>query len=98
MNAGSTAPAVWTERYEALRQCAREGSPMLTSRPVGWIVLARHGMAAWMRRWTEASEPLPTPSAAHGPRPALPLPAWQTQLTVLLAQMTAAHLSTPSRP
>lgn len=98
MNAASTVPAVWTERYEALRQCAQEGSPVLASRPVGWIVLAQHGMAAWMRRWTDASEPPPAPSTAGGPRPGLPTPVWQTQLTALLAQMTAAHLSTPSCP
>lgn len=97
MNVASPVPAIWTERYEALRQFAQDGSPLLASRPVGWILLVRHGMGAWMRRWTEATEPSPTP--APGQRPAaLPAPVWQTQLTALLAHMTAAHLSPLSCP
>ena len=98
MTPDSTPPGAWTERYEALRRCAQEGASILASRPLGWNLLARHGMAGWMRSWTDTNVPVPVSSAASGPPPHLPAPLWQNQLTMLLARMTAAHLQTQTSP
>ena len=89
MKAGSTIPAAWTERYEALRQHVLKNRSTLCADPLGLVLVLRQGVAAWMRSWPEAP-------SAHGSCVALApvcLPDWQRQLTVLLAQMSSAHLS-----
>jgi hypothetical protein len=77
MKTDSTSPAVWTERYEALRQHA----------------LLRQGVAPWMRCWRDGSSSGPASPASGVASPLACLPDGQRQLTELLAQMTSAHLS-----
>ncbi len=92
MRSSPASPATWTERYEALRQHFLDGPQVLGTTALGLLLLFRHGAAGWMQSWDEQA----------GPRTARPLsppatrwartPDGQYQLTVLLAQMTTAHL------
>jgi len=90
MKAGSTTPAAWTERYEALRQQVLKNRQSLSVDPLGLVLLLRQGVAAWMRSWPQASS---TPHGSCVAWAPVCLPDWQRQLTELLAQMTSAHLS-----
>ncbi len=93
-----TSPATWTERYEAFRRCAQEGHRILTTSPLGLILLVRHGVAGWMGRW---AEPVlhPLPSSAVRTQSVSPTPlAWQNQLTALLAQMAVEQLQLNAHP
>jgi hypothetical protein len=87
------APEVWRQRYEVLREHALGGRDLLAAPPLGLHLLRCQGLAGWMERWTDAtgssmesgemnSTPIPLPNG----------PAWQEQLTVLLAQMTFSHI------
>ena len=93
MKTDSTSPAVWTERYEALRQHALNNRQSLTADPVGLVLLLRQGVAPWMRCWRDASSSGPDSRASGVASPLACLPDGQRQLTELLAQMTSAHLS-----
>jgi hypothetical protein len=93
MKSGSTSPAVWTERYEALRQHALNNRQSLTADPLGLVLLLRQGVAPWMRCWPDASSSAPASPASCAASPLACLPDCQRQLTELLAQMTSAHLS-----
>ena len=99
MKTDSTNPAVWTERYEALRQHALNNRQSLTADPLGLVLLLRQGVAPWMRCWRDASSSGPASPASPASGVASPLaclPDGQRQLTELLAQMTSAHLSVGS--
>lgn len=88
----SVSPALWRQRYEALRQHVVERRPILGSDPLGLVVLFTRGLAGWMQSWWEAPA---EPSATSAPIPPLggsPMPRWHEQLTSLLAHMTAQHL------
>lgn len=93
-----TSPATWTERYEAFRRCAQEDPRIFASSPLGLILLVRHGVAGWMRRWAEPL-PHPLPSSAVRTQSVSPTPsAWQSQLTALLAQMAVEQLQLNAHP
>jgi hypothetical protein len=87
-----TNASTWTERYEAVRGHLVSGRHLLGVDPLGLVLVLKHGVAGWMRRWLESpSDPRPA-----GETPAVPLcpstPVWQQQLTMLLAQMTVTQL------
>jgi len=90
--APATAATLWKQRYEALRQVALVGSQMLEADPLGLVLLLRQGVAGWMNSWPACPQnPSPQPAPVR-PAPVLSVPAWQQQLTQLLAQMSLAHL------
>src|SRR5438128_4722379 len=97
MKAGSTPPAAWTERYEALREHVLKSRQSLSADPLGLVLVRRQGVATWMRSWREVSSGA-APQASCAALPAVCWPDWQRQLTKLLAQMTSAHLSVSSTP
>jgi len=92
MNWLTTEPATWTERYETLRRYVLEGRALLQAQPLGLVLWMTKGMAGWMSEWSKLSQPEPQSPAAVW----LPLcpstGSWQTELTMLLAQMTLPHL------
>ena len=84
--------ALWRQRYEALRQHVMDRSQILSSEPLGLVVLFTRGLAGWMQSWWEVS---PEPPGTPVPAPSFSRPAaapWQDQLTSLLAHMTIQHL------
>jgi len=87
----STTPALWTRRYETLRQYILDSRRSLSTDPLGLVLLLRQGVAGWMHSWRELGVPaltaVPTPVVSPS------TPDWQRQLTALLAQMASAHLS-----
>ena len=81
----------WTEHYETLRRHVLEGSGYLGAEPLGMGLVYRRGLAGWMKAWRQATE---APITMSSVPPRCPItPGWQHELTVLLAQMTARHLS-----
>jgi hypothetical protein len=86
-----TAPTVWKQRYEGLRQRAVGGRQVLESEPLGWVVLLRQGVAGWMRRWPDGTSTASPPSTPVPP-PSASANGWQQQLTRVLAEMSLAHL------
>ncbi len=97
MKTGSASPALWTERYEALRQHALNNRQSLTADPLGLVLLLRQGVALWMGCWPSSSSSSgPASPASCAASPLACLPDCQRQLTELLAQMTSAHLSVGS--
>ena len=88
----AVSPALWRQRYEALRQHVVERRQILSSEPLGLVVLFTRGLAGWMQSWWEAPA---EPPRASVPAPSFGCPAvppWQEQLTSLLAHMAAQHL------
>jgi hypothetical protein len=92
MSLSATNPADWTERYEALRQHFLDAAQVLESPALGLRLLFCHGVAAWMQSWDELAGPRTSPRFSASGAGGTPTPDWQQQLTVLLAQMTTAHL------
>ena len=93
MNVKDANPGVWSQRYEVLRQHALSADMLAGARPLGLIVVVRHGLAEWMRRWRESLDPAPDISPPRIDRSAWPpTPDWQSQLTLVLAQMAVPHL------
>jgi hypothetical protein len=90
MNLLASTAQDWTERYEALRREALAAQPLLEKSPWAMILLIRHGVAAWMRRWNLAEPDPARPSAKTGVLESEE--GWQNQVAVLLAQMTMPHL------
>ena len=89
------AAATWTERYEALRRYVLEGRQRLPSPPLGLGLWVAKGMAGWMRQWTRLLEPTSMPVSALRPARGSEPGPWHQPLTVLLAQITLAHLEAP---
>lgn len=92
MKTRATNPSIWTQRYESLRQHVLQNHQILGSDPLGLVLLAGGGIAAWMRSWVapaSVTTNLPPPDAQ--PPLAIP-PDWQRELTLVLGQMTAQHL------
>lgn len=81
---------LWRQRYEALRQYALTGRGLLATPPLGLHLLRHHGVAGWMKRWVQSSESS-VPVMPPPPVQSLCPPAWQQELTVLLAEMAAQH-------
>jgi hypothetical protein len=85
-------PALWRQRYEALRQHVVGGRQVLGAEPLGLVVLFARGLAGWMQSWWETPAEQSSPSALP-PAPRCPsTPQWQRQLTDVLAHMAAQHL------
>jgi hypothetical protein len=88
MNQACPIALAWTQQYEALRQHAVQ--PLLGGSPLGAVLVANSGLAGWMRQWPQASA-----TAAHRSESVLiNEPASHHELTLILAQITARHLST----
>ncbi len=88
MTPSDSIPQDWTCRYEGLRLHAI--APNLQPGPLGLAVLMRHGVAHWMRSWSDS-----TTSSAAQPWTAFALgwEQWRTPLTQLLAHITLQHVS-----
>ena len=84
--------SVSAEQYEALRGHIVERPARLGAAPLGAILVVKAGVAGWMRQWARTSA---APMIPPAPRP-LNEPAWQHELTLLLAGITACHLRPPS--
>ncbi len=90
----AAAPAPWKQRYEDLRSHVLEGRRSLGADPQSLVLLCRQGLAGWMRSWRQMMiAPAPRLPLVPAELPLPRTPFWQQQLTVLLAQMTAQHLS-----
>lgn len=95
MNMSQPNPGLWRARYESVRQHFLQGRQILETEPLGLVLLLRRGVAGWMRLWTA------TPTDCEGPASSAQLfessptttAQRQHQLTVVLAQMAARHLS-----
>lgn len=98
MNLASTPSHLWTERYESLRRHVLGDAPVTGMSPLGLAVLQQKGVTDWMQAWTRGlmGEPHWIPSTAQGWTPSAP-PAWQQELTQLIAHMTIQLLH-PTRP
>lgn len=97
MNTCTARPATWTQRYEALRHYVVDGPQGLGTPALGLLFLLRKGVAAWMESWDQPAGPptvRPLAGSLADPQP----PGWQAQLTLLLAQMTTAHLPLMTTP
>jgi hypothetical protein len=92
-----TPPATWIERYETLRRHVLQGGQIFDREPLSLVLWLAHGMAGWMRYWTQAVEVSPSPAVAPSPLPLAATSLWQPQLTLLLAQITVKHLYPPAR-
>ena len=97
MKAGSALSATWSQRYEALRQYVLGGPQGLATPALGLLLLLHKGVAAWMESWGPPAGP-PTSGPDSGTIPCPETPGWQQQLTLLLAQMTTAHLPRIATP
>ena len=82
---------VSAEHYEALRRHAVEERGRLGSDPLGAVLVARSGVAGWMRQW-ERMAAAETPTAVPPATRPSSEPLWQHELTLVLAGMTAGHL------
>lgn len=89
MNLPLTSSPLWTERYEALRRHVLGDEPMAGIYPLGLAVLQQRGLTHWMQAWTRGAidEPHSLPSTAATWSPSS-RPAWQQELTHLIAHMT----------
>lgn len=81
----------WTEQYEALRRQVLAGREPSRIEPLGVGLVCRRGLAGWMDAWRRATQ---SPVTVRPEPPRCPVtPDWHHELTVVLAQMTAPHLS-----
>jgi hypothetical protein len=81
-------PLASAQQYEALRSHIVEKPARLGADPLGAILVVKAGVAGWMRHWTPTSV---APMVLPAPLPS-DEPAWQHELTMLLAGITACHL------
>ena len=98
MNRPLTSTPPWTERYEALRRHVMGDEPVAGIYPLGLAVLQQRGLTHWIQAWTRGAidEPHSLPSRASTWSPPTP-PAWQQELTQLIAHMTIQLLH-PMQP
>ena len=87
--AGDISPATLVASYDLLRQVALGRSGPDEGPRLGFTLLLRHGMAAWLRAWTACPAPPPRPPAADPPI-AIP-PIVHTELAQVWAHMALAH-------
>lgn len=81
----------WAEHYETLRRLVLAGREPWGAQPLGVGLVCRRGLAGWIEAWRHAAQ---SPGAAVPPPPPVSAPpGWHHELTVLLAEMTARHLS-----
>lgn len=96
MKRNETSSGCWIEEYENLRRHFLEQPSLFGAAPFGLMTLMGKGLAGWMRQWIDASAMPPVAAATppHGMPSGCVLPGVQLQLTLVLAQMTSAHLPT----
>lgn len=89
-------PAVWSRRYERLREQALTGDATGLSDAWGVALLIGQGLTGWMRGWQE----WPSPGAAATPAPEAPprrlASPWHQEAARLLANMALNQLKPPS--
>lgn len=76
-------------RYETLRRVALGRSGPEEGPSLGFTVLLRHGMPAWLRAWATVAHPA-GPGPSTGPRSASP-PLVHREIVQVWAQMVLAH-------
>lgn len=86
---GDTSTATLVASYDLLRRVALGRSGPDDGPRLGFTLLLRHGMAAWLRAWTACPVPQPrTPFAA----PSIAIPTIvHTELAQVWAHMALAH-------
>ena len=87
-----------TMQYEALRrQIMDAAAPANVAQ--GWALVARRGLAAWMRAWapTQGAESAAAPTDVSAGAPVWPAPL-QSEIVRLLTDMTLGHLSLQISP
>lgn len=92
MKARTSNPSLWTERYESLRQHVLQNNQVLGIDPLGLILLARGGMAAWMRNWAAPASATTNSARLSAELPVAMPPDWQRELILVLGPMTFQHL------
>lgn len=75
--------------YSALRRVALGRSGPDEGPSLGFTVLLRHGMAAWLRAWAQC--PLPPPLEPRAASPTVIPALVQTELAQVWAHMALAH-------
>ena len=88
---------LWQRRYEQLRQQVVAPNATLAQDRWGLSLLLRKGMAGWMRLWQDPVAPAHQPAPVQGLPSSGPVPGWQPQATLLLANMAFSHFH-PSTP
>jgi hypothetical protein len=83
-----TSTATLVASYDLLRQVALGRSGPDEGPRLGFTLLLRHGMVAWLRAWTACAPPPRPPAAA--PPIAIP-PIVHTELAQVWAHMALAH-------
>ena len=87
-------------RYEQLRRQAIDGSgngccPGERGQGLGWALLLRRGMAAWLQAWPTSASRAGTERLAPAQCMAMALPKLDAEITMVLTNMAAHHF--PSR-
>ena len=93
MNLAPTPSNLWTERYEALRRYFVDDRKLLATEPLSLSLLLHTGLTGWMRAWHSGAAtdpPAASPFRAWNPPVG---PAWQQELTQLIAHMTVQQLN-----
>ena len=86
---GDPSTATLVASYDLLRQVALGRSGPDEGPRLGFTVLLRHGMAAWLRAWTACPSPQPRTSSAGLP---IAIPTLvHTELAQVWAHMVLAH-------
>ena len=88
-------------RYEQLRRevigdCGNGCRPCETGHGLGWALLLRRGMAAWMQAWPKTSPPAGTDRLGSGRHTAIGQPTLDSEITMVLTNMAVYHI--PSLP
>lgn len=88
VTAGDRSTATLVASYDLLRRVALGCLGPDEGPPLGFTVVLRHGMAAWLRAWAAAPVPPHPPAAA----PPIALPTLvHTELAQVWAHMALAH-------
>ncbi len=89
VTSGDPSTAALVASYDLLRQVALGRNGPNDGPPLGFTVLLRHGMTAWLRAWAACPVPPPrAPSAA----PPIAIPTLvHTELAQVWAHMALAH-------
>jgi hypothetical protein len=82
---------LWQCRYEQLRRQVFEPDASLGQDRWGLSLLLRKGLAGWMRLWQDPVAPAHQPAPVQGLPSSGPVPGWQPQATLLLANMAFSH-------
>jgi hypothetical protein len=90
---------LWRRRYEQVRQQVVEPDAAFARDRWGLSLLLRKGLAGWMRLWQDPVATAQQADPAHQLPLSCPVPGWQPQATLLLANMAFNHFySSTSQP